>query len=76
VATPIALPVDSGGSADLPRPGLPTPLFEARLEQSTDRQYDATADGKEFVLNRSVANDTIPIVVVLDWQTLLEKQTP
>ena len=35
-----------------------------------------TADGQQFVLNRSVANDTIPIVVVLDWTALLEKKTP
>jgi len=74
VATPITLP--ASGSAELPRPGLPAPLFEARLEESTDRQYDATADGQQFVLNRSVANDTIPIVVVLDWTALLEKKTP
>ncbi len=72
VAVPIALPV---ASADEPvQPGIPQILFDARLEESTDRQYDATADGQRFVVNRSVANDKVPIVVVLDWQALLKKK--
>jgi len=71
VAVPIALP--AAGSDESIRPGLPEPLFEARLEDSTDRQYDAMPDGQRFVVNRSVVNDRVPMVVVLDWHALLKK---
>ena len=77
VAVPIELPAASADAANQTvRPGMPHILFDARLEESTDRQYDATADGQRFILNRSVVNDKIPIVVVLDWRALLKRSAP
>jgi Tol biopolymer transport system component len=55
------------------KPGAPKPLFEASLEEATDRQYDATADGQRFLLNRSSTRDSAPITVVFDWTALLER---
>jgi len=71
VATPIALP--AANSEESPRPGLPQALFDARLEESTDRQYDAAADGQRFILNRGVIEDKVAIVVILDWHALLKQ---
>jgi Tol biopolymer transport system component len=76
VTVPIELPAATAGAAEPARPGRPEILFDARLEESTDRQYDAAADGQRFVVNRSVANDKVPIVVVLDWHALLKKPAP
>jgi len=60
----MAVPFDSG---DEVRPGRPVPLFDARLEEAADRQYDATADGQRFLLNRRTIGDDVPIAVVLGW---------
>ena len=77
VAVPIAPPrAEAGTAGERLQPGRPEILFQARLEESTDRQYDAAADGQRFVLNQSVTNDGVPIVVVLDWTALLEARTP
>jgi hypothetical protein len=57
---------------DPPAFGSPKALFAARLEEATDRQYDVSADGQTFVLNRSRVQDGEPIVVVLDWAAKLE----
>jgi Tol biopolymer transport system component len=58
------------------QPGAPTPLFDAHLEESTDRQYDASDDGQRFLLNRSSTADSAPITVVLNWPALLERNGP
>jgi len=77
VAVPIDLPpASAGASSDGVRPGIPQILFDARLEESTDRQYDVTADGQRFIVNRSVVDDKTPIVAVLDWRALLERRAP
>ena len=68
----VAVPITSG---DPPTPGAPTPLFDARLEEATDRQYDAAADGQRFLLNRSSTRDSAPITVILDWTALLERKS-
>jgi len=57
------------------KPGVPTPLFHASLEEATDRQYDVSLDGQRFLLNRSSTKDAAPITVILDWRALLEKNT-
>jgi Tol biopolymer transport system component len=76
VAVPMKLPMkDASVASDTIQPGIPQILFDARLEESTDRQYDAAADGQRFLLNRSVVNDRIPIVAVLDWRALLPRPT-
>lgn len=61
-------------SIDPPTFGSPVALFDARLEEATDRQYDVFADGQRFVLNRSRFEDGEAIVVVLDWAAKLEKE--
>jgi len=68
MAVPIAA---AAGAEEGLIPGDPVPLFEARLEEANERQYEATADGQRFVLNRSPVFDTVPISVVLDWRALL-----
>jgi eukaryotic-like serine/threonine-protein kinase len=73
VAVPIA-PPQAGG--DTVEPGAPEILFLARLEESSDRQYDVLPDGQRFVLNQIVASDDVPIVVVQQWTSLLEKGAP
>ncbi len=61
---------------DTAQPGRPAVLFEPRLEESNDRQYDAMPDGQRFVLNRSLSFESLPITVVLDWTPLLERKVP
>jgi Tol biopolymer transport system component len=65
----VAVPITPG---DPPRPGAPTVLFDARLEDASDRQYDVSADGQRFLLNRRLNTDEAPLVVVLDWKSLLD----
>ncbi|HVS14948.1 MAG TPA: hypothetical protein VMV46_13545, partial [Thermoanaerobaculia bacterium] len=65
----VAVPITAGEPL---RPGAPETLFAARLEEATDRQYDVAADGRRFLLNRSLTSDTAPLVVVLDWTALLD----
>jgi Tol biopolymer transport system component len=77
VAVPIALPTGASGAAGVElRPGPPQVLFPGRLEEASDRQYDVSADGQRLLLNRSVANDDLPVVVTLDWRALLERKSP
>jgi hypothetical protein len=73
IAVPIAV---AGPADDAVVPGAPQVLFEARLEEASDRQYDVAADGQRFVLNRSVMNEGVPIVVMQNWTTLLEEAQP
>jgi Tol biopolymer transport system component len=61
-------------SLDPPTFGSPVALYDARLEEATDRQYDVFADGQRFVLNRSSFEDGEPIVVVLGWKARLEEE--
>jgi Tol biopolymer transport system component len=68
----VAVPVAAG---DPLQPGAPSPLFNARLEEATDRQYDISLDGQRFLLNRSSTTDSAPITVVLDWTALLERKS-
>jgi Tol biopolymer transport system component len=56
------------------QPGAPTPLFDARLEDASDRQYDVSPDGQRFLLNRSSTADSAPIAVILDWLALLDRK--
>jgi len=68
----VAVPIVPG---DPPKPGAPVPLFQANLEEATDRQYDVAADGQQFLLNRSSTRDAAKITVVLDWRALLDRKT-
>ncbi len=67
----VAVPIAPG---DPLQPGAPQPLFDARLEEALDRQYDATNDGQRFVLNLAQVSDSTPIVAVLDWTALLDRR--
>jgi eukaryotic-like serine/threonine-protein kinase len=53
--------------------GAPAPLFDGRVEGDSRRQYDISADGSRFLLNRSPTLDTLPIAIVLDWRALLDR---
>ena len=67
----VAVPVLS---LDPPTFDSPTALFDARLEDAADRQYDVFPGGQKFVLNRRKVEDLEPIVVVLGWAEMLEKE--
>jgi Tol biopolymer transport system component len=62
------------GTGEPLRPGAAVVLFDARLEEASDRQYDVSPDGRRFLLNRSLVSDSTPIVVTLGWTALLERQ--
>ncbi len=57
----MAVPIELGAK---PRLGSPEALFQGRLEETADPQYDVTSDGQRFLLNRALIN---PIAVVLGW---------
>jgi serine/threonine protein kinase len=56
-------------------PGIPRVLFDTGLAvDPTNNQYDVTADGKRFLLLKSVSeSNPTPITVVLNWTSLLKK---
>ncbi len=56
-------------------PGAPVPLFQAHLEESLDRQWDVSPDGKRFLLNRTLIGDTAPITVVVGWRQRIAELT-
>jgi len=66
----VAVPFPPGGA---PRPGEPEVLFDGRLEDAADRQFDVAADGQRFLLNRRTIGDDVPISVVLGWTERLEE---
>ena len=53
--------------------GDPVVLFRSNLDESGGRQYDVSADGQRFLLNRRAATATKPIVVVRDWGPEIER---
>jgi len=55
-------------SLDPLTPGPAVALFTAGLEESIDRQWDISPDGRRFLLNRTIIGDTAPITVVLGWR--------
>ena len=55
----------------------PEPLFEASLRVHEIRQFDVTADGERFLLNRLLENPELPIRLLLGWrQELLRRAGP
>jgi len=64
----LAVPVELGAR---PTIGVPEPLFQGLLEEAADTQYDVTADGQRFLLNRTLIEDRVPVAVVLGWQARL-----
>jgi Tol biopolymer transport system component len=75
IAVPMTVSGPAPGAPDgRLEPGAPQVLFQARLEEASDRQFDVVADGQRFVLNRSVANEGVPIVVAQGWTALLERR--
>ena len=59
--------------SDPPQVGIGVPLFEGGLEEAADRQFDVTADGQRFLLNRNFASPGEPIRVVLGWRERLQQ---
>ena len=58
--------------SDPPRVGTPEPLFRGALEEATERQFDVTADGQRFILNRTLISEGQPIQIVLGWRERLQ----
>jgi len=55
--------------------GVPRELFDSRVEVDPIRdQFGVTADGQRFLIQRPVAGSSTPIMVVVDWTTLLKKE--
>jgi hypothetical protein len=67
----VAVPVAGAETLDL---GAPVTLFNARLEDATDRQYDISLDGQRFLLNRRLTIDDAPLVVVQNWSALVKEE--
>ena len=68
----ISVPIESGETFFRPLP--PRPLFQTRLISSLFREYDASADGKKFLLAVPSADDTNePITVIVNWPRLLKE---
>jgi eukaryotic-like serine/threonine-protein kinase len=69
----MAVPVESGPLAF--KPGVPKPLFQTRLEyDAVVRSFDVSSDGKRFLLAHPVAEGAaVPLTVILNWSTLLNK---
>ncbi|MGH9317676.1 MAG: TolB family protein, partial [Thermoanaerobaculia bacterium] len=54
--------------------GVARPLFQARLRNDPDREYDVSADGQRFLVNVPLAEETSPpITLVQNWTALLRK---
>jgi Tol biopolymer transport system component/predicted Ser/Thr protein kinase len=54
--------------------GVPTPLFDTRMKLAPGRQFDATADGKKFLLNAVNLEDAAsPITLVINWTAGLRR---
>src|SRR5207247_3821084 len=54
--------------------GVPTPLFETRMKLAPGRQFDATADGKKFLLNAANLEDgASPTTLVINWTAGLRR---
>jgi Tol biopolymer transport system component len=58
----VAVPITIGTSFSM---GTPVPLFAGLLDDATGRQYDATPDGRRFILNRRKETAERPIVVMI-----------
>jgi Tol biopolymer transport system component/aminoglycoside phosphotransferase (APT) family kinase protein len=59
--------------AEAGRYGTPQPLFDAHLEDTTDRQYDIAPDGRRFLLNHRAGSDSEPIVVITGWESAAKR---
>ena len=68
----MSVPIESGETFFRPLP--PRPLFQTRLMPSLFREYDASGDGKKFLLAVPSADDTNePITVIVNWPRLLKE---
>jgi Tol biopolymer transport system component len=69
----VAVPL---GVDALARPGVPTPLFDARPPLPlafSDALYDVTPDGSRFLVATSRHADSRPVTVVLNWRAALPR---
>ena len=64
------------GDADGSRPGVPTPLFDARPPLPlafSDAIYDVTPDGSRFLVAANRHIDSRPITLVLNWRAIVPR---
>ena len=59
----VAVPTTLGATFTM---GTPEVLFEGLLDAEAGRQYDVTADGQRFILNRPEKTEEQPIIVTID----------
>ena len=67
----MAVPIKTDGGLE---PGIPVPLFQARVTGLTDvrTHYQVTADGQRFLVNSIGQNDRgASIQVIVNWQALM-----
>jgi serine/threonine protein kinase len=70
----MSVPIDT--SSGLLKPGTPTHVFDVSLRPARDeeREYDVSRDGRRFIVNAIPPDKrSIPITVVINWQTDLQK---
>jgi hypothetical protein len=55
--------------------GTPLALFDAHMVTSVDFSYDATSDGKRFLITTTISAGAAspPLTVVTNWQAGLKK---
>ena len=69
----VAVPVALGEPPEFGRPEI---LFQTRTDETTDRQYEVTADGQRIIVNESLTAMSERIVVTTDWQQLFSATRP
>ncbi len=56
-----------------PEFGVPKPLFDVRMRNDPNTQFDVSTDGRFLVPQVAVESASVPISVILNWQTGLKK---
>jgi hypothetical protein len=68
----MAVPIEADSSL---KPGIPTMLFEMRVGRTSDVawEYVSAPDGRFLFKDLVFEEDGSPLVVVLNWHSLLER---
>ena len=56
-----------------PEFGVPKPLFDVRMRNDPNTQFDVSTDGRFLVPQVAAESASVPISVILNWQTGLKK---
>lgn len=66
----MAVPQKLGASFE---PETPMALFSIEPAPGAETEYDASGDGRHFIVNSTVAGTARPPTVVLNWTAELER---